>query len=75
MKLEMIGIASDIQQMFSPIIDYMGEKLKITVSPCSFVENEPQRFHVVVETKNRAICRILFQDTFLPKGPCRLPRP
>ena len=54
MKLEMIGIASDIQQMFSPIIDYMGEKLKITVSPCPFVENEPQRFHIVVETKKNA---------------------
>ena len=52
MKLEMIGIASDIQQMFSPIIDYMGEKLKITVSPCPFVENEPQRFHVVETKKN-----------------------
>ena len=50
----MIGIASDIQQMFSPIIDYMGEKLKITVSPCPFVENEPQRFLIVVETKKNA---------------------
>ena len=53
MKLEMIGIASGIQQMFSPIIDYMGEKLKITVYPCPIVENEPQRFHVVVETKKK----------------------
>ena len=53
MKLEMIGIASGIQQMFSPIIDYMGEKLKITVYPCPIVENEPRRFYVEVEMKKK----------------------
>ena len=54
MKLEMIGIASDIQQMFSPIIDYMGEKLKITVEPCPIEENEPRKFCVEVERKKNA---------------------
>ena len=53
MKLEIVGIPADIQQMIAPMIDWMGEKLKITVSPCPIVENEPQRFHVVVETKKK----------------------
>ena len=51
MELKIWGRAEDIQELVSPLIDYMGEKLKITVEPCPIEENEPRRFYVEVERK------------------------
>ena len=51
MKLTILGNAKDIQKMVFPLITYMGEKLKITVSPCPTENNEDRRYYVEVETK------------------------
>ena len=53
MKLKVLGRSEDIQEIVSPLVDYMGEKLKITVEPRSIEENEPRRFYVEVETKKK----------------------
>ena len=54
MELKIWGRAEDIQELVSPLIDYMGEKLKITVEPCPIEENSPRKFRVEVETKKNS---------------------
>ena len=54
MKLSILGGPEDIQEIIAPLVDYMGEKLKITVEPCPIEENEPRKFCVEVETKKNA---------------------
>ena len=51
MKLTILGGSEDIQEMVAPMITYMGEKLKITVSPCPIENNKPRQFYVEIETK------------------------
>jgi hypothetical protein len=46
MQLKVVGRPDDIQEIVSPLIDYMGEKLKITVEPCPIEENEPRKYYV-----------------------------
>ena len=53
MELKVWGRPEDIEQAIRPLVDYMGEKLKITVEPCPIEENEPRRFYVEVERKNK----------------------
>ena len=53
MELKIWGRAEDIQELVSPLIDYMGEKLKITVEPCPIEENSPRKFCVEVERKKK----------------------
>ena len=53
MELKILGRAEDIEQAIRPLVDYMGEKLKITVEPCPIEENEPRRFYVEVERKKQ----------------------
>ena len=53
MELKILGRAEDIEQAIRPLVDYMGEKLKITVEPCPIEENESRRFYVEVERKNK----------------------
>ena len=53
MELKIWGRAEDIQELVSPLIDYMGEKLRIIVEPCPIEENEPRRYYVEVETKKK----------------------
>ena len=51
MQLKVVGRPEDIQEIVSPLIDYMGEKLRITIEPCPIEGNEPRRFRVEVERK------------------------
>ena len=51
MQLKVFGRLEDVQEVVSPLVDYMGEKLKIMVEPCPIEENEPRRFYVEVERK------------------------
>ena len=51
MQLKVVGRSEDIQEIVSPLVDYMGEKLKITVEPCPVEEIEPRKFCVEVERK------------------------
>ena len=51
MKLTILGGAKDIQETVSTMIAYMGEKLKITVSPCPIEHHGARRYYVEVETK------------------------
>ena len=51
MQLKVVGRSEDIQEIVSPPVDYMGEKLKITVEPCPIEENEPRKYYVEVERK------------------------
>ena len=53
MEFKVIGRAEDVQELVAPLIDYMGEKLRITVEPCPIEENEPRRFYVEVERKKK----------------------
>lgn len=53
MDLKVIGRAEDVEQVIRELIDYMGEKLRIIVEPCPTKENEPRRFYVEVERKNK----------------------
>ena len=53
MEFKVIGRAEDVQELIAPLIDYMGEKLRITVEPCPIEENEPRRFYVEVERKKK----------------------
>ena len=53
MELKVWGRPEDIEQAIRPLVDYMGEKLKITVEPCPIEENEPRRFYVEVERKKK----------------------
>ena len=53
MELKIWGRAEDIQELVSPLIDYMGEKLRITVEPCPTKENEPRKYYVEVERKKQ----------------------
>ena len=52
MELKIWGRAGDIEQAIRPLVDYMGEKLRIIVEPCPTKGNEPRRFYVEVERKN-----------------------
>ena len=54
MEFKVIGRAEDVQELVAPLIDYMGEKLRIIVEPCPTKENEPRKFCVEVETKKNA---------------------
>ena len=54
MQLKVFGRLEDVQEVVSPLVDYMGEKLKITVESCPIEENEPRKFCVEVETKKNA---------------------
>ena len=54
MELKIWGRAEDIQELVAPLVDYMGEKLKITVEPCPIEENSPRKFRVEVETKKNS---------------------
>ena len=51
MELKIWGRSEDIEQAIRPLVDYMGEKLKITVEPCPIEENEPRKYYVEVDTK------------------------
>ena len=51
MELKIWGRAEDVQELVAPLVDYMGEKLRIIVEPCPIEENEPRRFYVEVEKK------------------------
>ena len=51
MKLKVLGRPSDIQEIIFPLVDYMGEKLRIIIESCPIVKNEPRRFYVEVDTK------------------------
>ena len=53
MELKILGRAEDVQELVVPLIDYMGEKLRIIVEPCPIEENEPRRFYVEVERKKK----------------------
>ena len=53
MEFKVIGRAEDVQELVSPLIDYMGEKLRIIVEPCPTKENEPRKFCVEVERKKK----------------------
>ena len=53
MELKIWGRAEDVQELIAPLIDYMGEKLRITVEPCPIEENEQRRFYVEVERKKK----------------------
>ncbi len=53
MELKIWGRAEDIQELVSPLIDYMGEKLRIIVEPCPTKENEPRKYYVEVERKKQ----------------------
>ena len=53
MEFKVIGRAEDVQELVAPLIDYMGEKLRIIVEPCPIEENEPRRFYVEVERKKQ----------------------
>ena len=48
-----MGRAEDVEQMITPLVNEMGEKLQITVCPCPIIENEPRRFYVEVERKKK----------------------
>ena len=52
MELKIWGRAEDVQELVAPLVDYIGEKLRIIVEPCPIEENEPRRFYVEVERKN-----------------------
>ena len=54
MELKILGRAEDVQELVAPLVDYMGEKLKITVEPCPIEENSPRKFRVEVETKKNS---------------------
>ena len=54
MAFKVIGRAEDVQELVAPLIDYMGEKLRIIVEPCPTKENEPRKFCVEVERKKNA---------------------
>ena len=51
MEFKVIGRAEDVQELVAPLVDYMGEKLRIIVEPCPIEENEPRRFYEEVEKK------------------------
>ena len=53
MEFKVIGRAEDVQELVAPLIDYMGEKLRIIVEPCPTNENEPRKFCVEVERKKK----------------------
>ena len=53
MEFKILGRAEDVQELVVPLIDYMGEKLRIIVEPCPIEENEPRRFYVEVERKKK----------------------
>ena len=53
MELKIWGRAEDVQELVSPLIDYMGEKLRITVEPCPTKENESRKYYVEVERKKQ----------------------
>lgn len=53
MDLKVIGRAEDVEELVSPLIDYMGEKLRIIVEPCPTKENEPRKYYVEVERKKQ----------------------
>ena len=53
MEFKVIGRAEDVQELVSPLIDYMGEKLRIIVEPCPTKENEPRKYYVEVERKKQ----------------------
>lgn len=53
MELKIWGRAEDVQELVAPLVDYMGEKLRIIVEPCPIEENEPRRFYIEVEKKNK----------------------
>jgi hypothetical protein len=53
MEFKVIGRAEDVQELVAPLIDYMGEKLRIIVEPCPTKENEPRKYYVEVERKKQ----------------------
>lgn len=53
MEFKVWGRAEDIQELVVPLIDYMGERLRIIVEPCPIIENEPRRYYVEVERKTQ----------------------
>ena len=53
MDLTVTGRAEDVQELVSPLIDYMGEKLRIIIEPCPIKENEPRKYYVEVERKKQ----------------------
>lgn len=53
MEFKVIGRAEDVQELVSPLIDYMGEKLRIIVELCPTKENEPRKYCVEVERKKQ----------------------
>ena len=53
MEFKVWGRAEDVQELVSPLIDYMGEKLRIIVEPCPTKENEPRKYYVEVERKKK----------------------
>ncbi|MBR5188284.1 MAG: hypothetical protein IKW18_07425 [Clostridia bacterium] len=53
MELKILGRAEDVQELVVPLIDYMGERMRIIVEPCPTKENEPRRYYVEVERKKK----------------------
>ena len=53
MELKILGRAEDVQELVAPLVDYMGEKLRIIVEPCLIEENEPRKYYVEVERKKQ----------------------
>ena len=53
MELKILGRAEDVQELVSPLIDYMGEKLRIIVEPCPTKGNETRKYYVEVERKKK----------------------
>ena len=53
MEFKVIGRAEDVQELIAPLIDYMGEKLRIIVEPCPTKGNEPRKYYMEVERKKK----------------------
>jgi hypothetical protein len=53
MEFKVWGRAEDVQELVVPLIDYMGERLRIIVEPCPTKENEPRKYYVEVERKKQ----------------------
>ena len=62
MELKIWGRAEDVQELVAPLVNYMGEKLRIIVEPCPIEENEPRRFYVEVERKKKTENKMWKED-------------
>jgi hypothetical protein len=44
MEFKVWGRAEDVEQVIRPLIDYMGERLRIVIEPCPPKEYEPRKY-------------------------------